>query len=185
VEIILRLIYEPGFQVASNLRGAEHCLDCCLARALGWVLYPVSFILPPSALGSMTWMRQCVGVGLELAFFRKPLVALDVTAITIYLLDRWLLVTIVGLQNRSPWVAAFRMLSDTLQLLRLLRPWAVGVKEGACMSFCHGWGTLLPIAMWLTSVKRKQGNMESENLTFSDDLEIQSALHSRGVPGIL
>jgi len=125
-ELGLRLIYEPGYTHR----------DADLDRVECW---------PLDALCG-TWAGETTLVVAELAFCRSPLAALDIVAIVVFLLEHWVLVILVNATHRS-YIHAF---SSSLQLLRLLRPWAVSVREKGAF---HCGGILLPIALWLTKEK--------------------------------
>ena len=95
------------------------------------------------------WAFEAGGVVLELASSSAPLVVLDHVAIVTFLLDRTVLPNMLV---HSDWgVLSFvHGLSSILQLLRLLRPLAVGAQHGfLCLGPCGHIG--LSAALWLTA----------------------------------
>jgi len=144
---MLRLIYEPGFS-GTHKHGdipTEHVERHLQSRLCRNVLWFPRKVCP--------WVTESLTVALELVLFRKPLMVIDFMAIGVYLIDRWFVVTMVGISYQGFWVRLFWVISNGLQVLRLLRPWAVGLRERTCGCFflwsCGG--ALLPVAVWLTT----------------------------------
>lgn len=95
------------------------------------------------------WAFETCGVMLELASNSAPLVVLDYLAIVTFLFDRTVL---PNMMHSNGLLSFVHGLSSTLQLLRLLRPWAVGAQQWAalgCLGPCGHIG--LSAALWLTA----------------------------------
>jgi hypothetical protein len=125
-ELALRLIYEPGHEGTHFWDGPPVDKEAMSTPRLQWLrrtlCWPCQVLCPCGT----AWVSDTFCVVSELAFWRAPLVALDVTAISCFLLDRWVLLSIFHRARLARrWV---HRTSNCLQLLRCLRPWAVGVK---------------------------------------------------------
>merc|ERR1712232_1466721 len=74
-------------------------------------------------------------------------------AIVVYLIDRRFVETLFGVTYQGYWVRLFWVISNGLQVVRLVRLWAVGLRERTCgCSFLWSFGgVLLPVAVWLTT----------------------------------
>jgi len=153
VEFSLRLIYEPGhtgtvWSPAERDRKAGSVLGQTWHRIQNCLCIPCQTLCPCC----VTQCCDSVETAFELALCRSPLVALDSVAICSYIVDHWVLLSAVAV---SPATALLRgyvhAFSSATQLLRLLRPWAVGTREQNWPLACTGGPAGHAFAVWLTT----------------------------------
>ena len=146
VELSLRFIYEPG-HTGTAWSPAERDKKRGPFQSLAWhrlrsCLCPCFVVHCCDSLETM----------LELALCRTPLVAVDSVAVCSYILDRWVLLGASLPGPRAPMVKGYiHAFSSAMQLVRLLRPWAVGTKEQNWPAACTGGTAGRQLATWLTT----------------------------------
>ena len=153
IELVLRVIYEPGHAGSQwGTAEMEKKPDGTHIKSLHWLkqtlCYPCQALFPCFTL----WACDTVGVVIDVAFFREPLLALDVAAISCFVLDRWVLVSLIGSGYVHDMV---HIISNVLQILRLLRVWAVNITEDSnrnCPEICKCGEIGTAFATWLVTV---------------------------------